>query len=143
MPGPLPKPAGQRRRRNVAVPRETNLHALAAPTVPELPFAVSAATSSWWSDIWSSEMAGEWLPSDLHGLVLVARLVEDYWTAPDANVRAKLATEIRLQRQCYGLTPIDRRRLQWNTDRPAEPNPTVPSKSARARKAGDPRLKEV
>ena len=88
-------------------------------------------------------MAGEWLPSDLHGLVLVARLVEDYWTAADANVRAKLATEIRLQRQCYGLTPIDRRRLQWNTDRPAEPNPPVPAKSARARKAVDPRLKEV
>ena len=93
--------------------------------------------------MWSSEMAGEWLPSDLYGLTLLARLVEDYWTAPDATSRGKLATEIRLQGQCYGLTPIDRRRLQWSTERAEPPTPTPTGRSSRAKRPDDPRLKEV
>ena len=30
---------------------------------------------------------------------------------------AALANEIRLQRQCFGLTPIDRRRLEWEIEK--------------------------
>lgn len=86
-------------------------------------------------------MAGEWLPSDRHGLFLLARLVEDYWTAEDAGLRAKLAVEIRLQRQCYGLAPLDRRRLQWNV---VEPPAITPPKAPTRRPAkADPRLKVI
>ena len=142
MPGPLPKPATRRRRTNAAK-GETNLRARTTSTAPVLPFEVASATASWWASIWASEMAGEWLPSDLYGLTLLARLVEDYWTAPDANVRAKLATEIRLQGQCYGLTPIDRRRLQWSTERPEPSPPAHAPRSSRPKPATDPRLKEI
>jgi hypothetical protein len=140
MPGPLPKPATQRRRPN-AGKGSTNLRATDAPTVPKLPFTVCEATQTWWTDIWTSQMAGEWLPSDRHGLVLLARLVEDYWTAEDAGLRAKLAVEIRLQRQCYGLAPLDRRRLQWNV---VETPKTAPVKApARRQSKPDPRLKVI
>jgi len=142
MPGPLPKPAARRRRPN-AGKGETTLRVIGTPKIPKLPFPVSQPTSAWWRDIWRSEMACEWLPSDLHGLCLLARLVEDYWTAPDASVRAKLATEIRLQRQCFGLAPLDRRRLAWTTERADAPAPRRASSRTPARSQVDPRLKEV
>jgi hypothetical protein len=50
---------------------------------------------------------------DVHGLYILAVLVDAFWSEPSAS----LAAEIRLQRQCFGLTPIDRRRLQWEIDR--------------------------
>jgi hypothetical protein len=58
-------------------------------------------------------MAPEFDESDIHGLFLLAVLVDQFWTEPSQQ----LAAEIRLQRQCFGLTPIDRRRLQWEIDR--------------------------
>jgi hypothetical protein len=44
--------------------------------------------------------------------MLVARLI-DRFNYGEVN----LAAEIRLQRQCFGLTPLDRRRLQWEIER--------------------------
>jgi hypothetical protein len=44
-------------------------------------------------------------------------LEDDFWDADSARERTMLMAEIRLQRQCFGLTPIDRRRLQWEVDR--------------------------
>jgi hypothetical protein len=58
-------------------------------------------------------MAPEFDESDVHGLYLLAVLVNEFWNAPSKE----LAAEIRLQRQCFGLTPIDRRRLQWEIER--------------------------
>jgi hypothetical protein len=58
-------------------------------------------------------MAPEFERSDVHGLYLLAVLVDEFWLEPSQQ----LAAEIRLQRQCFGLTPIDRRRLQWEIDR--------------------------
>ena len=58
-------------------------------------------------------MAAEYLQADLHGLYILAELVDRFWVDPSPA----LATEIRLQRQCFGLTPIDRRRLQWEVER--------------------------
>jgi hypothetical protein len=66
-------------------------------------------TQQWWDDLWDSPMAPEYDDSDRHGLFLLAVLVDGFWRSPSKE----LAAEIRLQRQCFGLTPIDRRRLQW------------------------------
>jgi hypothetical protein len=57
-------------------------------------------------------MAAEFIAADVPGLVLVARLI-DRFNYGDLS----LAAEIRLQRQCFGLTPFDRRRLQWEIER--------------------------
>jgi hypothetical protein len=68
-------------------------------------------TLAWWRDTWRSPMAGEFLDADKHRLFVLARLVDLYWAQPVPD--PKLAGEIRLQGTCFGLTPIDRRRLQW------------------------------
>jgi len=57
-------------------------------------------------------MAAEFIAADVPGLILVARLI-DRFNYGDVS----LAAEIRLQRQCFGLTPLDRRRLQWEIER--------------------------
>ena len=57
-------------------------------------------------------MAAEFLQADRHGLYRLAVLVDAFWRTEDP----RLASEIRLQAQCFGLTPIDRRRLQWEME---------------------------
>lgn len=93
---------------------EEELEELEIPPLPSYDDAGwHKATEEWWEDIWSSPMAPEWDPSDIHGLYILAVLVDNFWNDPCA----KTATEIRHQRQSFGLTPIDRRRLQWEIDR--------------------------
>jgi hypothetical protein len=114
MPGPLPSQANARRRRNRS-PSLRILHQLEGPAdVPPLPFEVTERTAAWWESLWSSPMAAEWLPSDVHGLAMLAKLVDGYWSTDDARVRLALAGEIRLQGRCWGLSPQDRRRLEWS-----------------------------
>lgn len=57
-------------------------------------------------------MRDEYLKVDVHGLTRLAVLVDAFWLG-DHDV----ASEIRLQGQLFGLTPIDRRRLQWEVVR--------------------------
>jgi len=117
---PLPKHPSTRARRNkVAGARTlTVVHDVETPPLPQLEVDVDwhPMTEAWWDGIWSSPMAPEFDPSDLHGLYLLARLVDAFWYEPSTA----LAAEIRLQRQCFGLSPIDRRRLQWEIDRGEE-----------------------
>lgn len=113
---PLPKhPSARARRNKVAGARQ--LQAVEDALVPELPDDADVdwhpLTRSWWADIWASPMSPEYDHSDIHGLFVLAMLVNAFWTEPSQA----LAAEIRLQRQCFGLTPIDRRRLQWEIDR--------------------------
>jgi hypothetical protein len=113
---PLPKHPSTRARRNKVAGART-LQAVDHPEIPELPEDAGTVwhslTRSWWNDIWSSPMAPEFDESDVHGLFVLAMLVNAFWIEPSQA----LAAEIRLQRQCFGLTPIDRRRLQWEIDR--------------------------
>jgi hypothetical protein len=47
-------------------------------------------------------------------------VVDDFWSTSDAKDRREAAQEIRLQAQRYGLSPMDRRRLQWEIERADE-----------------------
>jgi hypothetical protein len=106
---------------------------------PELPAIRDwhAMTVAWWCDVWASPMADEFLRADTHGLFRLALLVDDYWLASSPTARKDLAGEIRLAGQAFGLTPIDRRRLQWTVDRVEEK--TTAKRVARA-PGKDPRL---
>jgi hypothetical protein len=92
------------------------------------------ATVAWWADLWRSPMAGEFVESDRHGLLILAILVDQFHRTPSTS----LAAEIRLQRQCFGLSPLDRRRLEWEIDRVESPKrdrargaqPPAPAKAA-------------
>lgn len=143
MPGPTPKHPGVRQRQN----RVSTASSLVDTNplengIPELPkrkdekgrFASwRPEVKAWWEDVWTSPMASEYVQADIHGLVMLADLMDRYWRNPTAA----LATEIRLQRQCFGLTPIDRRRLQWEVKRAESgPQPSA-SKSQPVRNDGE------
>lgn len=66
-------------------------------------------TKAWWNRVWESPMAGEYLPTDIDGLARLALLVDNYYKKPDKELLA----EIRLQESRFGLSPVDRSRLQW------------------------------
>lgn len=57
-------------------------------------------------------MAAEYHPSDKHALFLLAVLMDAFWVKPSQS----LAAEIRQQRMAFGLTPYDRRRLEWTIE---------------------------
>ncbi len=118
MPGPVPKLAALRQRRN-RTSAASKLPAGDGRRVrsPQLPAAAGRdwhpLTRAWWTDLWTSPMQGEYLQADLHGLYILADLVDRYWSAPSIS----MAQEIRQHRLAFGLSPIDRRRLQWEVER--------------------------
>jgi hypothetical protein len=63
----------------------------------------------WWREVWHSPMAVEILRADEMALCMLLVLVDQYWKGPDV----KLAAEIRQQQREFGLTPLNRRRLEW------------------------------
>lgn len=80
-------------------------------------------TIAWWRDLWHSPMAREFLRVDRHALFRLAVLIDKFWLTPTKEI----AAEIRLEQQAFGLTPIDRRRLQWTIvdQQPDRPRRTV------------------
>jgi hypothetical protein len=121
-------------RRNKSVTRSTLTrdHDI---VMPDLPPAADIdgwhpLTLQWWVDIWASPMAPEFDKSDIHGLYILAALVDKFWWNPSKDT----AAEIRLQRVGFGLTPIDRRRLQWEIERTED----AQEKGARRRAARKP-----
>lgn len=128
-PGRTPKAPGQRRRVN-AVPGARTLQAVQKPPrKPSLPRRQDDPwhdqTKAWWSAVWSSPMSPEFDASDLPGLVRLAALVDAFWRTaddPESGVQKLtiLSSEIRLVSQCYGMTPLDRRRLSWEIARGEE-----------------------
>jgi hypothetical protein len=118
MSGPPPKPAHLRQRQN----RKHGAGTIEAPKKPHVPTIPNpdgrewhALTVSDWELWWESPMASRWLPSDVSALGLLAVLMDNAYKDPQNAM--KYAPEIRLQRQCFGLTPLDLSRLQWEVAR--------------------------
>jgi hypothetical protein len=136
---PLPKDPKLRQRKN----RDSTAAQLEAPAglleIPDLPARGRRKwhpfTVAWWTAVRTSPMATEYLEADLNGLYMLAVLVDEFWRLPSAQ----LAAEIRQQRQCFGLTPIDRRRLQWTVQRVEEGAKRQAAPSSRRRSSGDAR----
>jgi hypothetical protein len=120
VPGPAPKHPSVRARTNRTSTAATLrlVHDTAAPPLPTRLW--HEQTRAWWVDLWASPMAPEYDSSDRHGLFTLAVLVDDFWSCQDAKLRKEIAGEIRQQRQGFGLTPIDRRRLQWEIEKADE-----------------------
>lgn len=133
MPGPAPKHPSARARRN----RSTTAATLTRPTrakVPAMPDAPPLVeyddekvrhthevdwhdmVRQWWTDVWSAPMSTEWDESDIHNLYICLLLQQDMWTASTPKDRRDAAAEYRLQRKDLGLTPFDRRRLEWQIE---------------------------
>lgn len=124
--GRPPKSPATRQRRN----RTSTVAELPAPDevsdreVPVLPPRADGKqwdlrVLDWWNTVWRSPMAVEFLEADMKGsLFLLADLHQIRWTATNAGDLIEVSKEIRLQEQRFGLSPIDRRRLQWSVPNP-------------------------
>ena len=81
------------------------------PDAGEIPWHAQAV--KFWRDLWKSPMGPEFVKMDIHGLYRLFILVDQFWKKPDI----KLAAEIAREQQAYGLTPLDRRRLEWTIEK--------------------------
>ncbi len=64
--------------------------------------------------VWASPMAHAWLDADVPGLVRLAGLMERSRAGVDTPLT--VLTEIRALEDRYGLSPMARRRLQWEVE---------------------------
>ncbi|MEO5576782.1 MAG: hypothetical protein ABIR67_01565 [Gaiellaceae bacterium] len=94
------------------------LPASAAKTPPILPDsdALLERTREWWRTVWSSPMAAVFLEADVAALARLATLVDRVYRGESS---ARLLGEIRALEDRFGLSPLARRRLQWEVDRAA------------------------
>ncbi len=114
MPGPLPKSykLKTRQRKPMAILPAEERPLKQAPRLFNRPEGWRDETKKWWSDVWHSPMASEFLRADVHPLYVVAVLVDAFYQKPTAS----LAAEIRLQCREFGIGgPLSRRRLEWET----------------------------
>lgn len=120
-PGPPPKDPSTRARRNKTTTRATlQPHTQRVPAMPKRKTAWHAMTKQWWRDIWRSPMSPEWDHSDIHNVYILAAVYNDIWTAETQRERQQAAAEYRQQRKDLGLTPFDRRRLEWTIEQADE-----------------------
>jgi hypothetical protein len=102
--------------------------------VPAMPKGVSwhPQVRIWWKGVWSSPMSNEWHESDRANVVVAAMLLNDFWTATGASARKEAAAEFRQHRSSLGLTPYDRRRLEWEFRSPNDPAASAAAEAAAA-----------
>lgn len=139
--GPTPKHPKIRQRRNRAATAATLIAAPASRALlpaarPDTGQPWHEATLRWWQIIWQSPMAQEWLESDVLALERLALLVDDRYRWEGKKPPLALEAEIRRQESRFGLTPLDRWRLQWEVGRAAPEKPRLPAPAPSTR---DPR----
>lgn len=79
-----------------------------------IPVAWHPQVVAWWNDVWSSPMSDEWhTDTDYHNVLLAAVHLDDFWSAEDPVMRQKADAAFKKTITPLGLTPYDRRRLEW------------------------------
>lgn len=137
--GPAPKPSHLRQRTN-RKPGAAQIEAPEGVIVPDIPNPDGrewhALTVQDWDHAWHSPMSSQWLETDADALGRLAILWDDFYKKPSADA----LKEIRLQSQLFGLSPLDRSRLQWEVNRGDEANRKLKQRTEPAtRVSGDPR----
>lgn len=79
-----------------------------------------AETHATWLLWWASEAASQWVDADVPGIKRLILLVEDFHRTERPAERSVMEKEIRLQEARYGLSPLDRRRLEWSIEAPPD-----------------------
>lgn len=121
MPQPKKHPS-TRARANRAATAATLVDGRCAVEVPDLPGVRewSDLTLDWWGDLWASPMSAEYHASDQHQVLVLAILMDDFFTAESRTMRTAISAEIRQHRMAFGMTPYDRRRLEWTIEQAEE-----------------------
>lgn len=112
MPGPVPKPDSQRRRRNATVSMTRLPIEGRQGEPPAWPLAASAAfDEDTWRDLWSTPQAAAWERLGVGAVRMVARYVV---LLAEADVgEPKAAMEVRQLEDRLGLSPLAMLRLRW------------------------------
>ena len=137
--GPAPKPSSIRQRANKKAgatklkvdtghsdAQDNNTQNKAKPPTLQNPDKrkFHRLTRAWWKRVWNSPMANEYLETDVDGLARVAILIDNYYKIleidPMSKLTKELMSEIRLQEARFGLSPVDRSRLQWEVQKGEE-----------------------
>lgn len=140
MPGPLPKPAAMRRRRN-ASPGAARLPATGREgKVPTLGKGYHPAARRWWRTVWSSPMATVYVDADVPALQRGALIVS---LIAGGNGSATLMAELRHIEDRFGLSPAARRKLQWEIDQAGGAAEEPPAASSERRADLEARLRLV
>lgn len=136
--GPAPKPAHLRQRTNRKA-GATTLSAVENPEIPEIP---NPDQREWhpltlvaWQHAWESPMSAMWLDVDADGVGRLALLWDWYYKTGSIDA----LKEIRLQSPSFGLTPLDRSRLQWEVERGDAAERKAQQRAQAAKPVGDPR----
>ena len=122
--GPKPQPK-RPKKRGPGRPRKPALPCDTCGDTGILPW--HHLTQAWWARLWASPMGPEYIESDVDSLYMTASLVDAYWWGNGSD--AKLASEIRQQLARFGATPLDRRRLEWELEKPEAEEATPPDSS--------------
>lgn len=135
--GPAPKPTHLRQRTN----RKSSNATISPPESPDVPVIPNPDGRVWhaltlvaWEHAWTSPMASQWLETDMDALGRLALVWDDFYRKPSADA----LKEIRLQSALFGLSPLDRSRLQWEVSR-AEEAGKKPRQAPARRTGTDPR----
>jgi len=108
------------------------------PRCPNDPGRWHDQAKRWWKEVWESPMRVQYTWGDIPALVRLATLVDWYWKTGKLDV----AKEIRLLEREFGLTPLSRRRLEWQIVQTEDAIETFREKQAkrpRVVNGGDPR----
>ena len=141
MPGPMAKHASTRQRRNKTSTHAT-LTVVKDAKVPPMPKTRDwrPESAAWWKAVWESPMRQEFDVADERVLLRMLALEDAYWSAVeegDVRTQIAIAAEQRQQEKRFGMTPEDRRRLQWQIEQgEAAEEKTTQRRKARAAKSG-------
>jgi len=119
MRGPLPKDPALRQRTNKVATAATLRVQDRPRRTPALPARSEGQdwqhlTRVWWRSVWRSPMASEYLDADIKGrLYRLAALVDQFWCKPSVLLDAQICRN----EAALGLSPMDRRRLQWTVEK--------------------------
>ena len=115
-----PKPPGQRRRRNKDAPKWVTLPDGSRSKVPQMPGGTKAtsAARSYWRTLWASPMAAMYQEADKFRIARAATL---HSLALAGEAKATELSELRAIEDSLGISPLARRKLQWEVDMAAGP----------------------
>jgi hypothetical protein len=114
MPGPAPKPDGQRRRRNAPLANTTRLPAegrRGSPPKWPLSGRQGETGKALWAQLWATPQAVAW--ERLGWTRVVARYVRCLLVAERVEAPVALLGEVRQLEDRLGLSPISMLRLRW------------------------------
>ncbi|MCD0450779.1 hypothetical protein LO762_16500 [Actinocorallia sp. API 0066] len=143
MAGMGPPPAVNKRRRNKDAFAEGAVAVQAGPCPPpdELPGweGYSTPTLAWWNTWCAAPQAALFTATDWQRLVMLAPLVDQYWSKPST----KLMAEIRLSEASLGATHLDRLRARITIERPEPAPEAAPAGVADLRQARRKRMTDA